>query len=325
MNKEEIKELMYLSVYGELAEEDQAKLDSYLKKHPEAKSEFKKIKELKSFISEHSSSTTTDTLLSEVRTRLRSTLRKERNEKSVLMKIRNVFGEFFQPKFAFGGIGALSLGLFIGYCAFSPSLTEQGLVIQLGEASRRPAVEENKAPDKTRIDNVRFIDADASDGEIEFEFDAVTPMRLKGKVDEPEIQKVLTHALLNESNAGVRLKTMNAIAQQTEEKKSADPAIKAALISSLKNDENPGVRREALRVLQQFEFDNDIRDAILQALTHDSNSGMRVAAINALELAKMDGKKFDDKVAIVLKQQMKNEKNSYIRNRAATLVKEIYQ
>lgn len=318
MEKEKYQELMSLSLYGELTDDEQSKLDAYLKKHPELKKEFQELKKFKSFISEHSSHKITDDLLSDARTQLRSALRKERNKKTVLARIGNVLGEFFRPQWVAAGIGSLSLGILIGYCSFSPSGVESGLVFQ-------PVLNEIPAPEKTRIDNVRFIDADASDGEVEFEFEAIAPMRLKGRVDDPEIQKVLTYALLNASNAGVRLKTMNAIAQQNEEKKPADPAIKTALISSLKNDQNPGVRREALRVLQQFEFDKEIRNAVLQVLIHDSNSGMRVAAINALEMAKMDGKKFDSSVVTILKKQMEKEENGYIRNRAATLVKEIYQ
>jgi hypothetical protein len=318
MKKEEYQELMYLSIYGELTDDEQALLDAYLKKYPEQKKEFEQVRKFGAFVSDNTSSNTAEVLLPEARTQLRSALRKERNGKTIFGKIVNDIGTFFQPKLALGGIGALSLGLLIGYCSFSPSITEQGLVFQ-------PVKNETSAPEETRIDNIRFIDADASDGEIEFEFEAVAPMRLKGKVDDPEIQKVLTHALLNESNAGIRLKTMNAIALRTDEKRAADPVIKSALISSLKNDGNPGVRREALRVLQQFEFDNEIRDAVLQVLIHDANSGIRVAAINALEIAKLDGEKFDSSVATLLKQQIKTEQNSYIRNRAATLVKEIYQ
>ena len=309
---------MSLSLYGELTDDEQLKLDAYLKKHPELKKEFQELKKFKLFISEHSSQKTTENLLSDARIQLRSALRTERNNKTVLAKIGDVMGELFRPQWVAAGIGSLSLGILIGYCSFSPSGTEPGLVFQ-------PVLNEASTPEKTRIDNVRFIDSDASDGEVEFEFDAIAPMHLKGRVEDPEIQKVLTYALLNASNAGVRLKTVNAIAQQNEEKKSVDPAIKAALISSLKNDQNPGVRREALRVLQQFGFDNEIRDAVLQVLIHDSNSGMRVAAINALEMAKLDGKKFDSSMVTILKKQMEKEENSYIRNRAATLVKEIYQ
>ncbi len=318
MKKEVYKELMQLSVYGELNSEDQVKLDVYLKKHPDLNKEYQGLKELKSFISQNTSSKTSDSLLSDARSQLRQALRKERNKKSIVYQIIAVAVEFIQPKIAFGGALILLVGMVIGYYSFSPMASEHGLLFQ-------PAINSSDARPQTSISNVRFIDSDASDGEVEFEFDAVAPMHIKGKIDDPEIQKLLTHALLNESNAGVRLSTVNAIRHHSENKKIIDPLIKSTLIKSLTSDSNPGVRREALRVLQQYDFDADIRDALLFVISKDNNAGLRVAAINAFEMIKMDGTKFDVATINALKQQIEKEQNNYIRNRAVNLVKEIYQ
>lgn len=318
MKKEEIKELMQLSLYGELSPEEQETLDSYLKRHPEMKKELQEMKKFGTFVSENTSPVTSDELLGEARTQLREALRNERRKDSFIVRIRKSMSEFFSLKFAVSGVGILSIGMLIGYCSFSPAGAEKGLMLQSVSNTS------DKTP-KTSIENVRFIDSDASDGEIEFEFEAIAPMHVKGKIDDPEIQKLLTHALLNESNDGVRLSSINAIRNQTENKKTIDPAIKTALITSLKTDANPGVRREALRVLQQYGFDKDIRDVLIYVMAKDENSGVRVAAINALEFAKMDGLKFDETTINALKQQIKKEQNNYIRNRAVNLVKEIYQ
>jgi hypothetical protein len=318
MKKDEYKELMMLSIYGELSDEDQGKLDAYLRKHPEAKKDYQELKTFSKFISDNTSRKTTDQLLTDARTQLRSALRSERKKKSVADNVRDFVAGLLRPSVALNSIGMLSLGLFIGYCSFAPSGNERSIVIQ-------PVSENMTDAPRTAIANMRFIDSDPADGEVEFEFDAVAPMHVKGKIDDPEIQRLLTHALLNESNAGVRLSSMNVIRDQTTSSKTVDPVIKTALITSLKTDANPGVRREALRVLQEYTFDNDIRDAVLYVIANDANSGIRVAAINALELAKMDGNKFDESTIKALKQQIEKEQNNYIRNRAVNLVKEIYQ
>jgi hypothetical protein len=318
MKKEEIKELMQLSVYGELSPEEQEKLDAAMKRHPDLKKELQEMKRFGSFVSENTSPVTTDELLSDARTQLREALRNERRNIPLIVRIGRTFEELLRPRFALTGAGMLSLGLLIGYCSFAPSVGENQLVLQ-------PVSNPSGDAPKTSIENVRFIDSDPSDGEVEFEFEAVAPMRIKGKIDDPEVQRLLTHALLNESNDGVRLSSINAIRNQSENTKSIDPVIKTALITSMKSDANPGVRREALRVLQQYGFDNDIRDAMLSVIAKDENSGVRVAAINALEFAKMDGMKFDERSIDALKQQIKKEQNNYIRNRAVNLVKEIYQ
>lgn len=318
MKNERIKELMLLSLYGELNAEDQKELDDYIKKHPDARKEFREWKRFGTFVSEQTPPSVTDDLLSDARTQLRSALRGERNRIPVMVRLREVMSELLRPAVALSGAGMLSLGLLLGYCSFAPSGTEPYVVLQ-------NVADDAKEPGKTFIEDIRFIDNDASDGEVEFEFKAVAPVHIKGRVDDPEIQRLLTHALLNESNAGVRLSSMQLIRDQAAVNRSVDPAVKKALITSLKTDANPGVRNEALRVLQQYGFDDDLRDALLHVIEHDENSGIRVAAINALELAKMDGNRLDEATVKALKEQIAKEENNYIRNRAVNLVKEIYQ
>lgn len=318
MKKEEYKELMYLSVYGELNKDDRSTLDAYLKKHPDMNKEFQELKKFRSFMSKNTVPKITDDLLNDARNELRAVLRKERSKVTVFDRIKNFLGELMHPAYALSGAGILSLGIIIGYCSFSPGGDEGGFVFRSVSNSAETSA-------KTSVTNIRFIDGDASDGEVEFEFDAVAPMHVKGNIDDPEIQKLLTHALLNESNAGVRLSSVNAIRSNTENTNAVDPAVKAALITSLRSDVNPGVRREALRVLQRCAFDNDIRDALLFVIAKDGNSGLRVAAINALETAKMDGIRFDAATINALKNQIGKEQNNYVRNRTVNLVKEIYQ
>lgn len=318
MKKEEYKELMQLSIYGELNSEDQVRLEAYLKKHPDLNKEYHKLKKLRSFISQNTSSKTSDDLLNDVRGQLREALRKERNRKSLIHQVITVATEFLHPNIAFGGAVILMVGLVIGYYSSSLLSDRNDFIFQ-------PVSNTTDSEPQTSISNVRFIDNDANDGEIEFEFDAIAPMHLKGKIDDPQIQKILTYAFLNESNAGVRLSSVNAFRNQSVNRKLSDPSIKMVLIKSLKTDENPGVRSEALRVLQQYLFDADIRDALLHVISKDENSGIRVSAINALEMAKMDGTKFDDVTINALKQHIEKEQNNYIRSRAVNLVKEIYQ
>ncbi|MFA6540239.1 MAG: HEAT repeat domain-containing protein [Bacteroidota bacterium] len=321
MNKEEYQELVLLSMYGELAEEEEKKLEKYLKANPELKREAEELLKFKKFVSANTPDVATDDGLRDARRRFRTTLRSELRTGSFFNRMNDQVKDFFSTpwKLAFGSTGVLALGMMIGYCSHPSLQVDNRMVFQpVGneQAASRPS---------TEITNIRFIDSDASDGVIEFQFDAVAPMHMKGKIDDPEIQRVLSHALLNESNDGIRLQTVNAIAQQADKGKFGDVEVKKALLATVKIDPNPGVRREALRVLQQYRFDPEIRDALLFVLAKDPNSGMRVAAINALDLARIDGMTFDSSTVTALKTQIKKEENNYIRNRAANFVKEIYQ
>lgn len=317
--------MMILSLYGELSSNEQQTLDRYLASHPDLQAEYTRLKKFSSLVREEASFPVSDAMLQDARQQLRGALRREQQHRSVMTQIIESLSSFFGPRLnlAIGGVAALVLGIIIGRLTIkAPS---EFVVPHDVDALVHSVGNSETSDTKTRIENVRFVDADASDGVIEFDFDAVAPMHLKGNVSDPDIQKILTYALLNESDDGVRIRTMNAIAQQAEKRKTGDPAIKSALITTLKTDENPGVRGEALRVLGDYPFDNEIRDALLYVLTHDENSGVRVAAVNALAMAKNDGHVMGDTVAATLERHLKNEQNNYIRNRAATLVKEIYQ
>lgn len=307
---------MILSAYGELTEKEQSLVDDYLEKYPEKKNEFDDIKKFQSFVSGNASDRMSDELLRESRSNIRHMLLKK-SPSAQQFHLIEVIREFVRPKFVVTGLGALSLGILIGYCSFAVQ-DHNPVEIQSAFDSRAESA-------KTRIENVRFIDADAEDGTVEFEFNAVAPMKLKGKIDDPDVRKILTYAMLNGTNDGIRLSSIHTIARQMENTSTADSSVRAALITTLTTDKNPGVRREALRVLQQCSFGSDIRDAFLHVLLHDDNSGLRVAAINAIETARMEGNPIGRSTVDALNKQLSKEQNTYIRTRAANLVKEIYQ
>ena len=82
MKKEKYKELLYLSIYGELTEEEQKKLDAYLQKNPELKNELKQLQKMKTFISKNTPLPVSDELLNEARNELRQRIREERRVNS---------------------------------------------------------------------------------------------------------------------------------------------------------------------------------------------------------------------------------------------------
>lgn len=315
MNDNELNELLHLAAMNELSPEQEQTLEARLRRNPAARKELEELKRIGSLIAAHAPAPVPDRVLTEARRDLRRALGAS-SRTGAMDALRAVIRDWLTPRFALTGTAAMALGILIGYCSFSlpdgPALTIQ------------PA-SETKEDAATRIENLRFIDQDGSDGEVEFEFDAVAPVRFKGRIDDPEVQRILTHAMLNESNPGVRLSSMQTIAREAERSSAVDTAVVSALIAALAGDVNPGVRREALRVLQQMPFSPRIRDAFVSVVIHDRNSGLRVAAINALELARLDGNAIDRQSADSLRRRLESESNNYIRERAAHLVKEVYQ
>ena len=88
------------------------------------------------------------------------------------------------------------------------------------------------------------------------------PVTLKGRVDDPKIQSILTYSMLNEQNPGSRFNSINAMFSEKPIK--FDEDVKNALITVVMTDENPGVRREALRLMKKLPNDEDVKKTILQ-------------------------------------------------------------
>src|SRR6202007_573133 len=98
----------------------------------------------------------------------------------------------------------LAVGLFAGYLLAPRHVID--LKTQAEGTHPAPIDTSNLA-----ISNIRFVDADPTDGQIEFAYDAVKPMRVKGSVNDAKIQRLLTYALEREQNPGVRLRAVNTL------------------------------------------------------------------------------------------------------------------
>jgi hypothetical protein len=170
------------------------------------------------------------------------------------------------------------------------------------------------------ISNVRFIDSDASDGEIEFTFEASRPVQLKGNINDQQIQSVLTYAMLNEQNPGSRLNSINAM--NSEKPVRYDNDVKNALITVVMTDENPGVRREALKLMSKLSYDESVKQTFLYIITNDTVSGLRIEALNALIEAGSQGHKLNQEEINLFRNKLQDDENPYIKLRSKTILQE---
>jgi hypothetical protein len=319
MAHKKYKELLILQLYNELGNEEQKELDEHLKVCDECRNEKENLRKFRKSIPETVPFAEDEDLLTESRRNLRYAIRGKRKRRSVWEIIAEFRRYSFQQKYklALGSIATLAVGFFMGYLAFFPKLNDN--IQDLGFYTIGKSV----AYGAPQIRGLKFISTNESAGEVEFTFEETIPMHVKGNMNEPRIQKLLANALINEQNPGVRLRTVNMVAENQKGK--TDDELKRALINALKYDSNPGVRKEAILVLRQLPIDNEIKEAFLYTLTHDKNSGMRIAAINSLGEAKDFGKITDMKILNVLKEREQRDDNDYIRIRAKSLLQEVKQ
>lgn len=305
MDHSDWKERLALILYDELPEPQRKETEDHLHACESCRTELEELRKLHHVLGPQTLLKPAEQLLMESRQQLRSALRNEREKKSFWEHLgEKLYGGAPSYQIALGYCSAIIIGLLIGYAAFGRTTPP----------SKTVAV---PVRGDVQISNVRFIDANPSDdGQVEFAFDAITPMKVKGRVNDERIQKVLTYALLQEQNPGMRLRAINAIG---ESQTTPDLEIKKALITTLKSDENAGVRREALSLLQKFPFDQEIKQAFLYVLENDKNAALRIAVIQSLATKKAG----DKEVVNVLKERVETDDNNYIRMKAKAVLQEI--
>ena len=321
MNHEKYKELIQLYVYNELNAAEKTSLENHLSSCTECRSELELQKKLISNLTKIKSFEVDDTFLNEARSELRAALRRERSRETFGKKLTSFIGSITQSpyKAAFAGLTLVALGFLFGYLNFHKA----DIIIAPTESKNDFSSLENNI----QINNVKFIDQDASDGEIEFTFEAIKPVHIKGSIDDERIQNVLVYSMLNEQNPGVRLNAINVIGEKSpsgkmDQRTQLDNDIKTALLSVVKYDENPGVRREALKILRTYPYDDEIKEVLLYVLMNDENSGLRIEAISGLNEASKKGMNFNPEELSIFKERMERDENNYVRYQAKTVLKE---
>lgn len=325
MNHKQYQELLHLSFFDELKDDERRMLDDHLPICSTCRQEFEELKKLHSAMAKQKSLEPSEELLREARQELRAALRLERSRGSVWSGLLDRFSVVAAPqvRVALGGLATLVVGVFVGYLVFTPSSQEVERTLLPTAVSTLGQKESTRG--ETRITNVRFIDSDTQDGQIEFTFEATTPMRVRGAVNDESVQKVLAQALLSEQNPGARLRTVSTLASFAEQANALDVEIKSALIQALKYDVNVGVRKEALRSLQKFPMDQDLKQALLYVLRSETNPAMRIDVINTLERPLLEGGLRDPDILNALKEKMQSDENNYIRIRATNVYEEAQQ
>ena len=99
-----------------------------------------------------------------------------------------------------GAAAVLSIGFFVGYLSFAPDVAAE--LDPFGS-------------DEVRITNLLLEEIGESNGEVQLTFEAARNFRLKGDIGDQRIQRFLAYALINEQNAGTRLRAVNTIRDQT--------------------------------------------------------------------------------------------------------------
>ncbi len=319
MKHKQFEEWLQLSLYYELSEQERVFLDNHLTTCERCRSDLEELKKLHGTLAHRQSVAVQESLLQDARRNLQLQIHAGAIRKSFWGGVKDVLDGILIPSVpvALGGVVMIAIGILVGYFVYkSPSekslTTKQAAAIEAGES---------------QITNIRFLDRDAQTGDVEFTFETITPVHIRGNINEEHVQKVLARALVSDQNAGTRLRAVNMIGTQTGQKQNHvpefDAEVKSALVTALLHDRNLGVRKEALNVLRNYLPDPVIVRAFLQVLSSEKNTGLKIAAINSLDLSQYENQPVNKEILEMFKNKAQSDDNSYIRIKAKTALQEV--
>jgi hypothetical protein len=312
MEHKYFKEVIQLSFLGEADEQQKTDLKNHISVCTECRAELESLKELDEYLFASKSMKVPEKLLSESRNILRDKIRIERIRQNNPGRVLDNISFFITSnyKYLVNGAAAMAAGLLIGFFLFKTPAADN---YQDNNVEMAALTEED-----ARIRNIRIIDPNPDDDQIEFSFEAVKEVRINGSLNDKKIRNILMYAAMNGSNPGVRLNSLNVLNNSDN----YDKDVKEAIISAAKYDDNPGVRREALKFLKTFPFDQEVKQSYLYIILNDTSTAMRIDAINELVQASSKGSELNNEEVEIFREKLLTDENDYIRYRARTVLEE---
>jgi len=297
MNCDWVKQNLTLYIYDELPDDARHELEQHTERCAGCAAELKSSREFRGLMTEVlPAPEPTPNLLTASRMRLAEALESAEPARRWRWTL-DLAGWLQQVRFAPAlAVVLLMIGFAGGVMASYKLLNKPA---DLAQVPKNPP-----ALSQASIAGIRSIIPDPGSRKVEIQYDTVQPEKVEGAIDDPRIQQLLLFAARSNYNAGVRMDSVDLLAQRPE-----DRQVRDALIFALRYDANPGVRLKALDGLGPFvQSDTSVRNAVLEALLNDSNPGVRSEAIMLLQSVKADAA-----VRQAL-QQLSRDKSKFIRS-----------
>ncbi len=173
--------------------------------------------------------------------------------------------------------------------------------------SSSSTVTEASLPVESSVSGIRSVSQQPGSDQVTIKYDTVSSQEAQGSLNDQRIQQLLVFASRNNYNPGVRMDSVDLLAQRSD-----DANVREALSYALRFDANPGVRFKALEALKGYvKTDVRVRDSLLSALLNDANPGVRTEALHSLQAVRADSS-----VRAVLQKLAKQDDSRYIRSQA---------
>ncbi|MCS7043545.1 MAG: HEAT repeat domain-containing protein [Bryobacteraceae bacterium] len=297
MNCEKVRELIPLYLYGELAFDEEERLEEHLSACPACASERARCEKLTALLAQGEAVLSAE-LLSRCRRDLATALEKERRGRGLAARWRALWSKWLSaPPAWFRPVGAVAL-VALGF--FGARLLPEDLAWPGRSAQAQPVV-----------GRVRLIDT-APGGIVRVQYEEVRPRELRGSFEDERIRRLLLAAAMDPTDPGLRVESIDLLKDRT-----ADAEVRRALIDALRSDDNPAVRLKAIEALRPYAHEPETRKALAQVLLADTHAGVRIAAVELLANVK------EPDVAGAFQQLLHREEDQYIRQRTLKALDEM--
>ena len=316
MTHKEYQDMIPFYLYDELDLNVKLAFEKHLETCSECKKEFEKYKSVINNISEYGNTIVDDKVLMESRQELRGAIRHEKSKvNSFHLIFEKITSFIIKPSgLAISAITVLLMGLLIGYLIFNVRSASDLKNLDVDQLLS------NVLKNYLNITDVKIINSNPATGEVEFSYDITKTESVKGNVNDPRVKSLLSYAVLNEQNPGIRLNSLNFI--NASQNLKLDDELRQTIFTVAKYDKNPGVRREALQFIREVPFNNDVKNTLIYVLLNDTSSGVRIEAMNIISEAAKKGATFNNQDLTIFKENLENDKNNYVRFLAKNIIKE---
>ncbi len=316
MKCEWVRENIVLQVYGELADDARHELEQHVARCADCAAELKAEQHFHDLLAQDRAA---DPLLRDPSPNLLAASRMRLQEGLETAKQGNFFSRLaFDPtswlrqvKFSPALASAILILGFAGGVGTTYKLygsrptTTAGIITTTNPAN---------VPAEASIAGISSIVQDPGTNQVSIKYNAVSTQEYQGPLNDQKVQELLLYAARNNYNSGVRVDSVDLLAQR-----SGDLQVRDALMYTLQNDTNPGVRLKSLDALGNYvKSDTNVRDAVLRALVNDGNSGVRIEALRLIEPVKADGSVRGVLMALAAKDQ-----SQYIKSQARTMLAQL--
>jgi anti-sigma factor RsiW len=313
MKCEWVRENIVLEVYGELADDARHELEQHVARCGDCAAELKAEQDFHALLAQDRAADPTPNLVAASRMRLQEALETAQQGSWWSRLAFDPANWLRQVKFSPALASAILILGFAGGVGATYKIYGSRPVSTVGGTTPTPNTT-GTIPTEASIAGISSIVQDPGTNQVSIKYNAVSTQEYQGPLNDQKVQQLLLYAARNNYNSGVRVDSVDLLAQR-----SGDLQVREALMYALQNDTNPGVRLKSLDALGNYvKSDTNVRDAVLRALVNDDNSGVRIEALRLIEPVKADGS-----VRGVLMALASKDQSTYIKSQARTMLAQL--